>query len=152
MHRVNRRTTGFRLPRRGAVPTIPSMTRYGPLGLLGSLFTRGFHLWAPLRTAHPHAGPGAHTIHCSVQSPAGPRAEGGADALGGAPTPSVAAKPRRKPINRPTKKASTINSPAIIAAILDMASNKVGSRKARLRLSPEHRANHAGLKYTEITT
>ena len=50
------------------------MTRYGPLGLLGSLFTRGFRLCPPLRTAHPHAGPGAHALHCSAQSPgAGPR-------------------------------------------------------------------------------
>ena len=50
------------------------MTRYGPLGLLGSLFTRGFRLCPPLRTAHPHAGPGAHASHCSAQSPgAGPR-------------------------------------------------------------------------------
>ena len=44
------------------------------MGLLGSLFTRGFRLCPPLRTAHPHAGPGAHALHCSIQSPgAGPR-------------------------------------------------------------------------------
>ena len=41
---------------------------------MGSLFTRGFRLCPPLRTAHPHAGPGAHALHCSAQSPgAGPR-------------------------------------------------------------------------------
>ena len=61
------------------------MTRYGPLGLFGPPCTRWVHHPPPMRTDHPHAGPGAHASHCSNQSPGSPGgAEDGADALGGA--------------------------------------------------------------------
>ena len=77
-----------RLPYRRAAPTIPRMTRYGTLRLFGPPCTRWVHPTPPMRTDHPHAGPGAHASHCSNQSPDSPGgAEGGADALGG-PFPS----------------------------------------------------------------
>ena len=71
-------------------------------------------------------------------------------ALGGAPTPSAAAKPTKAPRNRPTTKASMGHSPAIIAAVFNCVKNKIGSRKAHQQLSAEHKAKCHRLKHSEI--
>ena len=67
-----------RLACRRAVPATPSMNRYGSLGLLGLLCTRGHHLTPSMRTDHPHCGAGwAHVTNAVFNhrlAPAGPRA------------------------------------------------------------------------------